>query len=134
MPLVRISLREGKTEAYRRALADGVHRAMVEAIDISVQDRFQIVTEHSVGELIYDPSFFAVERSDDIVIVQITMSAGASPGRSVNSFNECVRYWWKIRVCGRRISWSIWWKWFGKTGRLATEKLNTPSDACGKGA
>ncbi len=30
MPLVRISLREGKSEQYKKALADGVHRAMVE--------------------------------------------------------------------------------------------------------
>jgi len=45
MPLVRISLREGKTEAYKKALADGVHRALVEAIDVPAQDRFQVVTD-----------------------------------------------------------------------------------------
>ena len=32
MPLVRISLREGTTPEYRKALGDGVHRAMVEAM------------------------------------------------------------------------------------------------------
>jgi 4-oxalocrotonate tautomerase len=40
MPLVRISLREGNTEEYKKALADGVHRALVEAIEIPPQDRF----------------------------------------------------------------------------------------------
>ena len=44
MPLVRISLREGKSEEYRRTLADGVHQALVEAIDAPAQDRFQIIT------------------------------------------------------------------------------------------
>ena len=44
MPLVRISLREGKSEQYRRALGDAVHQAMVEAIDAPPQDRFQIIT------------------------------------------------------------------------------------------
>src|SRR5579864_5919768 len=34
MPLVRISLREGTSPQYRQALADGVHQAMVEAIEI----------------------------------------------------------------------------------------------------
>jgi phenylpyruvate tautomerase PptA (4-oxalocrotonate tautomerase family) len=81
MPLVRISLREGKSEAYRRALGDGVHRALVEAIEIPAQDRFQIVTEHLTGGLIYDPSYLGVERSDDIVLVQITLSAGRKPGQ-----------------------------------------------------
>lgn len=81
MPLVRISLRDGKPEAYRKALADGVHRAMVEALDVPAQDRFQIVTEHSAAGLIYDPSYLGIERSDDIVLVQITLSTGRKPGQ-----------------------------------------------------
>lgn len=79
MPLVRISLREGKSEAYRRALADGVHQAMIEAIDAPAQDRFQLITEHSANDLIYDPSYLEIERSDDIVVVQITLSGGRKP-------------------------------------------------------
>jgi 4-oxalocrotonate tautomerase len=81
MPLVRISLREGKTEAYRKALADGVHRAMVEAIEIPAQDRFQVVTEHPAGGLIYDPSYLGIERSDNFVLVQIALSAGRKPAQ-----------------------------------------------------
>ncbi len=81
MPLVRIALRAGKSEQYRRAVADGVHQAMVEAIDAPVQDRFQIITEHAADGLIYDPSYLGIERSDDIVIVQITLSAGRKPGQ-----------------------------------------------------
>ena len=76
MPLVRISLREGKTEEYKKAIADGVHRAMVEAIDAPAQDRFQLLTEHPASGLIYDPTYLGVQRSDDVVIVQITLSAG----------------------------------------------------------
>jgi 4-oxalocrotonate tautomerase len=81
MPLVRISLREGKTEAYRKALADGVHRAMVEAIEIPAQDRFQVVTEHPAGGLIYDPSYLGIERSDNFVLVQISLSTGRKPAQ-----------------------------------------------------
>jgi 4-oxalocrotonate tautomerase len=81
MPLVRISLREGKSEQYRRALADGVHQAMIESIDAPPQDRFQVVTEHPANDLIYDASYLGVERSDDIVMVQITLSAGRKPGQ-----------------------------------------------------
>ncbi|HXX02602.1 MAG TPA: tautomerase family protein [Candidatus Acidoferrales bacterium] len=88
MPLVRISLRGGKSEQYRRALADGVHQAMVEAIDAPVQDRFQIVTEHSANDLIYDPNFFGIERGDDIVIVQITLSAGRKPPQKRKLFQR----------------------------------------------
>jgi 4-oxalocrotonate tautomerase len=76
MPLVRIALRDGKSEQYRKAVADGVHQAMVEALDVPPQDRFQIITEHPANGLIYDPSYLGIDRSDDIVIVQITLSTG----------------------------------------------------------
>lgn len=45
MPLVRISLREGKPETYRRAIGEAVHRAMVETISVPALDRFQVITE-----------------------------------------------------------------------------------------
>ena len=76
MPLVRISLRQGKSEEYKKALADGVHRAIVEGADVPPQDRFQIITEHPASGLIYDPSYLGIQRSDDIVMVQITLSTG----------------------------------------------------------
>ncbi|MGA7399997.1 MAG: tautomerase family protein [Candidatus Sulfotelmatobacter sp.] len=76
MPLVRISLRQGKSEEYKKALADGVHRAIVEGADVPAQDRFQIITEHPAGGLIYDPTYLGIQRSDDIVMVQITLSTG----------------------------------------------------------
>jgi 4-oxalocrotonate tautomerase len=76
MPLVRISLREGKTEEYRKALADGVHRALVEAMDAPAQDRFQVITEHPARGLIYDPAYLGVGRTDNFVMVQITLSTG----------------------------------------------------------
>ena len=78
MPLVRISLREGKPAAYRRAIADGVHRAMVETINVPALDRFQIITEHAPESLIYDPTYLDISRTDDVVFVQITLNAGRS--------------------------------------------------------
>ena len=88
MPLVRISLREGTSAQYRQALADGVHQALVEAIEIPAQDRFQIVTEHPANGLIYDPSYLGVERSDKIVLVQITLSGGRKPAQKKKLFQR----------------------------------------------
>jgi phenylpyruvate tautomerase PptA (4-oxalocrotonate tautomerase family) len=88
MPLVRISLQEGKSEQYRRAVADGVHQALVEAIDAPPQDRFQIVTQHTGNDLIYDPTYLGVERGDNIVVVQITLSAGRKPGQKRKLFQR----------------------------------------------
>jgi 4-oxalocrotonate tautomerase len=76
MPLVRIALRKGKSLEYRRAISDSIHRAMVETIKIPEQDRFQIVTEHDDAGLVYDLSYLGISRSDGVILVQITLSAG----------------------------------------------------------
>jgi phenylpyruvate tautomerase PptA (4-oxalocrotonate tautomerase family) len=88
MPLVRISLREGQTDAYKKALADGVHRALVEAIDVPAQDRFQVVTEHPASGLFYDPSYLGIERSDDVVLVQVTLSTGRKPAQKRKLYKQ----------------------------------------------
>ena len=76
MPLVRISLAKGKPEAYRRKVGDAVHRALVEAVGVPPLDRFQLLTEHEPGDLVYDSNYLGIARSGDLVIVQITLSAG----------------------------------------------------------
>jgi len=76
MPLVRIALRKGTTPEFRRALAESVHRAMVETIKIPEQDRFQVITEHEASGLIYDGSYLGISRTDSVVLIQITLSAG----------------------------------------------------------
>jgi phenylpyruvate tautomerase PptA (4-oxalocrotonate tautomerase family) len=81
MPLVRISLRRGKPAAHRRAVGDAVHRAMVETIDVPPLDRFQVITEHDEDGLLYDPTYLGIARTDDVVLVQITLSAGRSVGK-----------------------------------------------------
>jgi phenylpyruvate tautomerase PptA (4-oxalocrotonate tautomerase family) len=76
MPLVRIALRTGKPADYRQAIGDAVHRAMVETINVPALDRFQVITEHDAAGLIYDPSYLDIQRSDDVVFVQITLNTG----------------------------------------------------------
>jgi 4-oxalocrotonate tautomerase len=76
MPLVRISLQSGKPDSHKRKIADAVHRGLVETISIPAQDRFQIITEHAAGDFIFDPQYLNISRSQDLVIIQITMSAG----------------------------------------------------------
>jgi 4-oxalocrotonate tautomerase len=81
MPLVRISLREGTTPEYRKAIAEGVHQALVEAMAVPAQDRFQVISEYKAGDLIYDADYLDVQRSGKIVFVQITLSTGRKPGQ-----------------------------------------------------
>lgn len=76
MPLVRISLLAGKPEAYKKKISDVVHRAMVETINVPPLDRFQIITEHTKPDFIYDAQYLNIARTDDLVIIQITLNTG----------------------------------------------------------
>lgn len=76
MPLVRISLAKGKPEAYRRKVGDAIHRAMVETINVPLLDRFQLLTEHEPGDIVYDSTYLGIARTAEILIVQITISVG----------------------------------------------------------
>jgi len=86
MPLVRISLRAGKPAQYRRAIGDGIHRAMVESLAVPEHDRFQIISEHDADGLVYDGSYLGINQSDDVVLVQITLSAGRKPKQKRDFF------------------------------------------------
>lgn len=81
LPLVRIDLRQGASPAYRKAIADGVHAAMIESLAIPPDDRFQVISEREPDSLIYDPQYFGIQRSDKVVFIQITMSVGRKPAQ-----------------------------------------------------
>jgi phenylpyruvate tautomerase PptA (4-oxalocrotonate tautomerase family) len=88
MPLVRIDLRAGKSAEYRKALGDGVHRAMIDALAIPPDDRFQVITEHPAEGLIYDARYLGIPRTENVVFVQITLSAGRKPQQKRKLFKR----------------------------------------------
>ena len=78
MPLVRISLLKGKPASYRRKVGDAIHRALVETIDVPAKDRFQVIIEHDAEDFVFDREYLGIARSRDLVIIQVTLSAGRS--------------------------------------------------------
>jgi 4-oxalocrotonate tautomerase len=74
MPLTRISLRRGKPAAYRRAVADNVYAAMRETFEVPDDDRFMVVSEHEETNFMYGRRYLGIDRSDDLLIIQLTVS------------------------------------------------------------
>ncbi|RBL80691.1 tautomerase family protein [Streptomyces cavourensis] len=72
MPLVHISLRTGKTEAYRQAIFDSVYRALRDTFNVPEDDQFMTLTQHEAADFRYGKSYLGVARSDDLVFIQIT--------------------------------------------------------------
>ena len=71
MPLLHISLRAGKPEAYRQAIFDGLYRAMREALSVPEDDQFMTITEHDAAN--FRSPCYGVSRSEDVVYIQITV-------------------------------------------------------------
>lgn len=74
MPMTRVSLRRGKPAAYRQAILDGLYLAMRETFDVPDDDRFMTISEHDEGDFSYGKSYLGIARSDDLVMIQITVS------------------------------------------------------------
>lgn len=79
MPLIRMSLRVGKPDAYRRALADGVYRALRETFSVPEGDRFCVVHQHEPADFSFGADYLGIPRSDDLVLVQITCNDTRGP-------------------------------------------------------
>ena len=72
MPLVRVSLRRGRTAADRKAILDGIYLALRETFNVPEEDRFMVISEHEAENFSYSPSYLGIARSDDLVMIQIT--------------------------------------------------------------
>ena len=72
MPLLQISLRTGKPEAYRQAIFNSLYRAMREALNVPEDDQFMTITEHDAANFRYGNAY-GVARSADVIYIQITV-------------------------------------------------------------
>jgi 4-oxalocrotonate tautomerase len=75
MPLARIDLRRGKDSAYRQAIGRVVYESL-RSVGVPEGDRFQVISEHDADGFVFDPAYLGIQRSDDLVMVQITWNEG----------------------------------------------------------
>ena len=74
MPLTHVALRRGKPAAYRQAILDGLYEAMRETFNVPEDDFFTLVAEHDAADFRCSPTYLGIARSDDLVIIQLTVS------------------------------------------------------------
>ncbi|MDS0223616.1 tautomerase family protein [Haloarcula sp. S1AR25-5A] len=70
MPLVTISLLEGKSDEYRRTIASRVNKAVLDTLDFPPDDRYQLIREFPSQD------FELQEREGDRIVLELTMRAG----------------------------------------------------------
>jgi phenylpyruvate tautomerase PptA (4-oxalocrotonate tautomerase family) len=86
MPLVRLEVRQGRSATQKQALLDAAHAALVETLGIPDHDRIQRIVEHAREDFELPPN-----RSDDFVLVEVTMFAGRSRQAKRRLYRALVR-------------------------------------------
>jgi phenylpyruvate tautomerase PptA (4-oxalocrotonate tautomerase family) len=76
MPLARIDVPAGQSADYRSVIGDVVYNAMISALKAPKDDRFQVITEHPAGGLVIDPTYLGIQRTENAIIIQVTMNEG----------------------------------------------------------
>lgn len=72
MPLLRIDLYEGRTDAELVQLLDTMHAVMLEAFKVPVRDRYQIVSEHRPSRMVMEDTGLDIPRTKHFVMIQVT--------------------------------------------------------------
>jgi phenylpyruvate tautomerase PptA (4-oxalocrotonate tautomerase family) len=76
MPLARIDLIRGKSALFRKTVGEIVYQAMTDIINVPVNDKFQVITEHAAEGLNVADSYLGNKYTQDIILIQITLNAG----------------------------------------------------------
>jgi len=81
MPLLRIDLYEGRSDAELKALLDAVHRAMLAAFKVPERDRYQIVHEHRPASMIMEDTGLGIPRTEKFICIQVTTRPRTREGK-----------------------------------------------------
>jgi len=86
MPIVKISLRKGRSAGYYQAILDGVHSALVGSFKIPDSDRNQLLYE-------LDPDHLEIAstKSDQFVVIEIIVFPGRSSDAKKKLFAAIVK-------------------------------------------
>jgi Tautomerase enzyme len=79
MPLITLTIREGKSNEFKSAVLGAVHSALI-ASGMPEKDRFQRILELSSDDFRFDPEYpdLTARRTDDFILIEILLSVGRS--------------------------------------------------------
>ena len=76
MPLVRVEIKKHSDPTFAKRIGEQIYAAMRSTINVPEHDNFQILNEHDGEHFIFDPQYLGIQRSDQLVIIQITLNEG----------------------------------------------------------
>ena len=74
MPIIHVNLNKGSSSEYRRGVADAIKQSMIDVLGLPDDDYNQITHEHDPENMIYDPNFFGVPRSEKMLLISMSFN------------------------------------------------------------
>ena len=78
MPFIRTSVHKDTTPAQRQAIVNGIHQALIDGIGMPADELFNMVDDYDEQKFFFSRTFNGYQRSDRVVVVEITMRRGRS--------------------------------------------------------
>ena len=91
MPFIRTNLPIDTSPEKQRDIVQGIHDALVESIGMPQDELFNMVSHYVPGQFACSPNFNGVERSDRVVVIEITMRRGRSDAMKRNLYARISR-------------------------------------------
>jgi len=76
MPLVKIYAPKTKSVDELRTISDRVHDALIAHANVPADDRFHILNRLERHEIVANPSYGGMARSENLIIIEITLNVG----------------------------------------------------------
>ena len=117
MPLITLTVREGKSKEFKSAVLAAVHGALV-ASGVPEKDRFQRVLELGAEDFRFDPEYpdLSMRRTEDFVLIEILLSVGRSVKVKKKILADLIAALTKdpglnaenVMVCFKETQWENW--------------------------
>lgn len=88
MPFIHTAIPAHIGPEQRAAIVRGIHDALISSIGMPADELFNLVTPYRPNEFFYDHQFGGVQRSDSVIVVEITLRRGRSDAMKKALYRE----------------------------------------------
>ena len=78
MPFVRTNIPADTSPSQRESIVQGIHQALIDSIGMPPDELFNMVAPYTPGQFACSRTFNGMNRSDRVVVIEITMRRGRS--------------------------------------------------------
>ena len=78
VPFIRTNIPADTSPQQRDSIVQGIHQALVDGIGMPADELFNMVAPYAPGEFACSRTFNGTNRSDRVVVIEITMRRGRS--------------------------------------------------------